>query len=134
MIPDPDKRALPLNHSERTKHILNPKLNVLQEDLDFLKIFTSGKQLKIKESKTQVMKFNFSKNYDFPPELNLDGFEDSLKVINETKLLGVMVTNDLKWNSNTMYICARAYKKMWILRRMKILEIYFGPGSPKTDF
>ena len=30
---------------------------------------------------------------------------------------------DLKWEANTLYICAKAYKKMWILRRMKILNV-----------
>ena len=38
-------------------------------------------------------------------------------------MLGVMITNDLKWASNTEYICRKAYKKMWVLRRMKILNI-----------
>ena len=101
LAPAPAERAMPLTYNQRTGHILSPEYNTLQEDLLSLENFASSKQSKIKESKTQVMKFNFSKNYDFPPELNLDGFEDSLKVINETKLLGVMVTDDLKWNSNT---------------------------------
>ena len=69
------------------------------------------------------MKFNFSKIYDFPPVLTLEGFEENLKVIHESKLLGVMISNDLKWYSNTKYICSKAYKKMWTLRRMKILDI-----------
>ena len=34
-----------------------------------------------------------------------------------------MVTNDLKWEANTQYICAKAFKKIWILRRMKKLDI-----------
>ena len=34
-----------------------------------------------------------------------------------------MVTNDLKWEANTQYICAKAYKKIWTLRRMKKLDI-----------
>ena len=29
----------------------------------------------------------------------------------------------MKWYSNTKYICGKAYKKMWTLRRMKILDI-----------
>ena len=70
-----------------------------------------------------MMKFNFSKIYDFPPDLTLDGFQENLKVIHETKLLGVIVTDDLKWHTNTKYICAKANKKMWTLRRMKILDI-----------
>jgi hypothetical protein len=86
-------------------------------------LFATNKLLKIKEKKTQVMKFNFTRSHDFPPELNIEGFNDQLEVINETKLLGVVLSNDLKWEANTDYICTRAYKKMWTLRRMKVLDI-----------
>ena len=69
------------------------------------------------------MKFNFAKNPDFPPEIVINGFKDNLVVITETKLLGVVLTNDLRWFANTEYICSKAYKKMWILRRMKVLDV-----------
>ena len=123
LVTDPVNRAMPLNFNERTRQILNPELNVLQEDLDCLKQFTSRKLLKIKEKKTNVMKFNFARNQDFPPELNIDGFSNQLEVVGATKLLGIMLTDDLKWKKNTEYICKKAYKKMWTLRRMKVLDI-----------
>ena len=37
----------------------------------------------------------------------------------QLKLLGVQITSDLKWNPNTQYITNRAYRKLWILRRLK---------------
>ena len=70
-----------------------------------------------------MIKFNFSRNYDFPPELVVNGFNDQLQVINEAKLLGIMIASDLKWAQNTDYICRRAYRKMWSLRRMKLLDL-----------
>ena len=69
------------------------------------------------------MKFNFARNQDFPPELTIDGFSNQLMVVKKTKLLGIMLTDDLKWKENTEYICKKAYKKMWTLRRMKVLDI-----------
>ena len=69
------------------------------------------------------MKFNFSRTNDFPPELDIDGFNERLEVVSETKLLGLILTNDLKWGGNTDYICKKAYKKMWTLRRMKVLDV-----------
>ena len=33
------------------------------------------------------------------------------------------MTDDLNWEANTLYICTKAYRKMWILRRMKILDV-----------
>ena len=93
------------------------------DELKQLCEFASTNLMKIKEKKTNVMKFNFSKSYDFAPELTIDGFSEDIKVVNETKLLGVMLTSDLKWSANTNYICQKAFKTMWTLRRMKQLNL-----------
>ena len=123
LVADPVDRPRPLNYNERTRQVLAGSNNQLQSDLLNLHEFTSNKLMKIKEKKTHIMKFNFSKAHDFPPEFDIPGFHDELTVVRETKLLGVMVTNDLKWEANTQYICAKAYKKIWTLRRMKKLDI-----------
>ena len=63
------------------------------------------------------MAFSKSRNWDFPPELEfLDGTK--IETISETKLVGVIVSNDLKWNKNTLYICNKARQRLWILRRL----------------
>ena len=48
-------------------------------------MFTSEKLLKIKEKKTNIMKFNFSRKQNFPPEMSIIGFKDQIAVISETK-------------------------------------------------
>ena len=40
-----------------------------------------------------------------------------LPVINKTKLLGTIITNDLKWNSNTNLLIKRANQRMQLLRK-----------------
>ena len=65
------------------------------------------------------MLFNTSKKNDFTPALHLD--DEILEVTEELKLLGVNITDDLKWNSNTKYITSKAYSRLWILRRLKNL-------------
>ena len=68
------------------------------------------------------MIFNNSRSYDFPPELSFsDG--SHLQVVEETKLLGVMLQSNLKWNSNTKFIVKKAMMRMWLLRRMKSLKL-----------
>ena len=123
LLPDPIARPEPLNYNERKKQILPLYNNKLQGMLDELKQFASQNFLRIKEKKTNVIKFNFSRNYDFPPELNIEGFEEKLQVIKKTKLLGLMLTEDLKWASNTDYVVRNGFKRMWKLRRMKVLEV-----------
>ena len=56
---------------------------------------------------------------DFMPELVLGGFH--LEVVEEMRLLGLIVTPDLKWTANTENIVKRAYSKLWMLRRLRSL-------------
>jgi hypothetical protein len=94
---DPVSRPRPLNFHERPEHILPPENNLLQFYLEGV--------------------HNKSRKWDFPPEV---GFPDdcNLEVVSEMKLLGVIVSSDLRWVKNTVYICQRAMERMWILRRM----------------
>ena len=76
----------------------------------------------INKEKTNIMMFNKSRKWSFPPEVSFkDGTE--LACISETKLVGVIVTDDLHWEKNTQYICKKARKKIWLLRRMKQLNL-----------
>ena len=55
-----------------------------------------------------------SRKHDFPPKLNfLDKME--LEVEREMKLVGFIVSKDLKWEKNTDYKCNKASQKLWIL-------------------
>ena len=66
---------------------------------------------------SKVISFTKSRKWDFPPEVH---FSDGtpIEYISETKLVGVIVSEDLKWHKNTAYICGKARSKLWILRRL----------------
>ena len=121
--PDAADRPRPLSFNERTQQVLLADDNPMQTELRALRDFATTNLMKIKEGKTSVMKFNFSRTRDFPPELKMEGFEEQLEVISQAKLLGIILTQDLKWAANTDYICKKAYKNMWTLRRMKALDL-----------
>ena len=64
------------------------------------------------------MLFNKSTKYDFPPELKFsDG--TNLEVVSQFKLVGVVISDDLKWQNNTNFITQKAMQRIWILRRLK---------------
>ena len=71
----------------------------------------------INTKKTEAMMFSFSRKYDFPPEIE---FSDGslLNVVSEKTILGVVITEDLKWKSNTNFIVSKARGKIWMLRRL----------------
>ena len=67
-------------------------------------------------NKTKVMIFNSTDNYQFGAELSLN--DNKLEVVQKTKLLGVVITNDLKWNKNTDFIVKRANIRLELLRKV----------------
>ena len=54
---------------------------------------------------------------DFSPEFNLNGKQ--LEVVEEMKILGLTIRSDLSWKSNTEQMVSKAYKRLWVLRRLK---------------
>ena len=78
--------------------------------------------MKINQSKSKVLIFNKSKSYDFTPEFSFSSGLN-LEVIEQTRLLGIELTTDLRWSENTKSIYKKAMSKMWLLRRMKILHL-----------
>ena len=67
--------------------------------------------------KCKFMLFNPTINYDFIPEYEIEG--NNIETVEEMRLLGLTIRNDLKWQSNTEDIVKRAYKKLWMLTRLK---------------
>ena len=63
--------------------------------------------MELNEEKTKFMIFNFTKKRQFTTRLNLNG--KNVENVNEMKLLGTIITNDLKWNKNTKFLIKRAY-------------------------
>ena len=53
------------------------------------------------------------------------GFKDStnLEVVSSSRILGVIISNNLKWDQNTEFITRKAMSRLWTLRRMKILGL-----------
>ena len=121
LVENPNQ-IFPLKYHERTGHTLPSSCSKVQGLLDELIQYTEEKQMVLNESKTHAILFNKAKMYDFEPTLTI-GNSDQLKVVDEITLLGVKIRSDLSWNSNTTYMCQRAYTRLWILRRLKALGV-----------
>jgi hypothetical protein len=66
------------------------------------------------------MLFNRARKHDFSPELFLTP-GTNLEVVEEMRLVGYQLRSDLRTVSNTEYIVKRAWKRMWVIRRLKSL-------------
>ena len=102
--------------------ILPDDNNMLQYYISETEQFVSENKMVINKDKTKVISFTKSRKWDFPPELHFaDG--TPIEYVSETKLVGVVLSQDLKWNKNTSYICQKARSKLWILRRLLKVEL-----------
>ena len=76
------------------------------------------------------MIFNNSKKLQFTTDLKLKG--ERLNIVDETKLLGLIITSDLKWNKNTEKIVKDANMKMkmlhiaskFVMNKQDLVHIY----------
>ena len=110
--------SVPLDENVIVNNILPAEENLLQIYMDDLEEFTKSNNMKINHSKSKVMQFRRSNKCEFPIKVSFEN-EPPLEEIDSTKLLGIMISNDLKWENNTKFICSKARKKIYLLRNMK---------------
>ena len=59
----------------------------------------SIQQWKNSGKKTKLMKVNFTRNSQMATRIHLEG--ELLEIVNETNLLGCVITSDMKFKNNT---------------------------------
>ena len=92
-----------------------------QNHLDDVKQWTDDKQMKLNNEKTKVIVFNFTTNYQFSTRLYLEGA--LLEIVDQTKLLGTVVSSDLTWWENTNSITRKAYQRLEMIRRLSQFKV-----------
>ena len=120
LVPDTRTIVRPTPYHNRTGHMLPEHKNQMQTELNELKHYCVQNGMDINKKKSKSMIFNRGTSYDVMPELSVSDGE-IIEVVEEMKLVGYMIRSDLKTISNTNYIVRKAYKKMWIIRRLKAM-------------
>ena len=110
------ERPLPDTYHARTGHVLPKNSSAVQKQLLSIEKYAQKNEMKFNHKKSKVMIFNPCWSKDFMPELELD--KNELEVVEEMRLLGVVVRSDLKWTANTEHIVKKGCRKLWMLRRL----------------
>ena len=71
--------------------------------------------------KTKTMIFNFCEDYQFRTRFYVEN--TLLDTIQEAKLLGTVITDDLKWGSNTEMLVKKGYIRMQILHKLNAFNV-----------
>ena len=87
-----------------------------QEYLETVHHWSEDHKMQLNVEKSKMMIFNFTNNYQFSTNVSHNG--NDMEVIEETKLLGTVITSDLKWHRNTEVLGKRANARMRILHKI----------------
>lgn len=89
----------------------------IQEKVDELTRHISIDKLTLNESKCKELRISFSKS---PPDFDPITINNKqLEVVESVKLLGMHISNDLKWNSHISVIMKKANKRLYFLSQLK---------------
>ena len=82
--------------------------------------FTKAHFTKINKKKTKVLVFSPCRGgLDFQPQMKLNG--EVHEVLQQIRLMGLILTDNLSWRSNTDMLVKRVYAKLWIIRRLNVM-------------
>ena len=94
-----------------------PPENILsQQYIHNIEQWTHNKQMKLNVEKSKYMLINFTKKYQVNTRLNME--QELLQQVNQTRLLGLILRDDLSFKSNTEHITRNAFKRMTILHKL----------------
>ena len=100
-----EARAQPDCFRARTGHQLKFEESKLFSQLKKTQDYAAENKMKLNMNKTKLMLFNPCKEKDFMPEMSLEG--SRIDLVENIKLLGVVLSSNLSWDSNTDYIVTR---------------------------
>ena len=103
----------------RTGHELIPDKSKVFQQIISTNEYATSNDMKLNFQKTDFMVFNRCEKIDFQPDFSLEG--TAINTVAWKKLLGVIISEDLSFRSNTEFIVSKAYKRIWILKRLKKL-------------
>ena len=78
-------------------------------------------QMALNTDKTKYMIINFCSSLQF--QTRLYAKSTLLNQVKQTKLLGVIISDDLSWSANTTHIIKKAYKRMVILKKLYEFQV-----------
>ena len=87
-----------------------------QKHINQISKWTKTNKMQLNKKKSNGMIFNFSNEYQFTSQIQMEG--EVLELVSQTKLLGVIVNNTLTWDANTQYLVQRANSRLRLLHKL----------------
>ncbi len=88
-----------------------------REEVEHLMQWCRGNNLCINVKKTKEMVVDFRRDRRPPPPLYIGGV--AVEVVSSFRYLGVYITEDLTWRTNTTRLVRKAYQRLYFLRKLR---------------
>ena len=95
---------------------LPPETFTTQQHLNKISSWSENNLVKLNEGKCDYMLFSRAK-VPFTTRLSLNSHK--LDQVSATKILGMWITDDLRWDKNTKAICQKSYARMSMLTKLR---------------
>ena len=92
-----------------------------QNYLDKISKWTNENEMLLNLKKSKYIIVNFCDSLQFKTRLNVNN--SLIEQVSQTRLLGVIIQDDLTWKKNTQSLGKRANSRMIILRKLKEFEV-----------
>ena len=86
-----------------------------QEYINKIYDWTQENKMMLNQKKSNAMIFNFCKDFKFTTRIQIRN--QTMDIVNEAKLLGVMLNDQLTWDDNTAYLVKRSNSRMRLLHK-----------------
>ena len=87
-----------------------------QNYLNTISEWTDQNKMVLNENKSKYMIFNYCSSHQFRTRLMIHN--SLIEQVEETRLLGLIIQDDLSWRSNSESLVKRAYSRMIIIRKL----------------
>ena len=116
-------RSGPLPWWESSGKTLPNENNLLQGEIESLKLISDSREMVLNPDKTKLMIVNFSSLQQFQSLLQIPNTPGSIELCFETKILGYWLTSDLKPHRHVSHILKVAYSRLWAVSRLKSSKV-----------
>ena len=99
----------------------NPESDALQKAADHLFQWSSSNDMRLNEIKTKEMVVSFARNTVAFESILING--TPIEQVDNFKILGVILQNDLKWNTHITTTIKKANKRLFLLAQLKRARI-----------
>ena len=70
----------------------------------------------LNQSKTKLLLINFTNNYQFSTRLKLKN--ENIEIVEQAKVLGTILTSNLKWDANCANLVKKFYARLQLLKKV----------------